>query len=54
MTVRDWSGLVRMAVKWWTRASRVSVSVETDTAENTVNLMVSTISYNVNTDSLWD
>ena len=35
MTVRAWSGIVRTAVKPWTRASRVSVSVQPDTLENT-------------------
>ena len=31
MTALAWSGLVRTAVKQWTRASRVSVSVQPDT-----------------------
>ena len=35
MIVCAWSGLVRMAVKQWTRASRVSVSVQAATPENT-------------------
>ena len=35
MTALAWSGLVRTAVKQWTRASRVSVSVQADTPENT-------------------
>ena len=35
MTVHAWSGLVRMVVKHWTRASRVSVGVQPDTPENT-------------------
>ena len=35
MTARAWTGHARMAVKQWTRASRVSVSVQPDTSENT-------------------
>ena len=35
MTVLVLNGLVRMAVKQWTRASRVSVSVQAATPENT-------------------
>ena len=34
MTACAWSGLVRMVVKQWTRASRVSVSVQPDTPGN--------------------
>ena len=34
MTVLAWSGHVKMVVKQWTRASRVSVSVQPDTPEN--------------------
>ena len=35
MTACAWSGIVKMAVKQWTRASRVSVSAQVDTPENT-------------------
>ena len=40
MTVLVWSGIVRMAVKQWTRASRVSVSAQVDTPENTAKQVI--------------